>query len=129
MDAQTEARDRGRTKAGKALLEQAHKGVGQNTASFGENERQVVLAAEARAQQAVRSRHNFSADVSLAGYEDEIALELTRQLKNTLADLDLKEGVDKKSVQGQLDKAIKEAITEATSGADIDNIGKNVDKY
>ena len=129
MDAQVEARDRGRTKTGKALLEQAHKGVGQNTASFGESERQVVLAAEAKAQQAVRSRHNFTADVSLDGYEDEIALELTRQLKGALADLDLKEGVDKKSVQGQLDKAIREAVVEATSGADIERTGKNVDRY
>ena len=129
MDAQTEARNKGRTKAGKALLEQAHKGVGQNTASFGENERQAVLAAEIKAQQAVRSKHNFSSDVSLDGYEDEIALELTKQLKSTLADLDLKEGVDKKSVQGQLDKAIREAITEATESMDIEGTGENVDKY
>jgi hypothetical protein len=46
-----------------------------------------------------------------------------------LADLDLKEGVDKKSVQGQLDKAIREAVVEATSSVDVEGTGKNVDKY
>ena len=118
-DAQIEARNKGRAEAGKTMLNNALGEGGMD------DKKAVVLKANDLAEQEIRKKYNLDENQSLSKYEDEIALELVKQIKNAMKDLK----IDNDEIEQALNQEISEKVKESLSKVDTQQLGADVDNY
>ncbi len=121
MDTQQQARKKGEIAAGEKLVDKTT--LSKEKGGFNDVTADFIISKYMEAEQNVRSSHGLdSTRDSLRGYENEINKELTTLVMEALKDTDLK--IDKNSIEQLINDEIKEAIEKAN----IDQVGRNVDK-